>query len=325
MNKLLPVVALSTIALSTLALAGCSSPAPAAQDDNRLDVVASTSVYGDIVSTVGGDLVSVTSLISDATVDPHSFEASARDQLAISEADLIVENGGGYDPFVDSLVEASGSKAAVLSAAEASGLEDHDDAEDHADGTDGDAGDAEADDHGHIEGFNEHVWYSLHGMTHVVEAVVEKLSALDAANAATYEKNGATLTASIEKLETRAEQIGEGVDDGHVAVTEPVPVYLLEAVGLENVTSEDFTEAIEEGNDVPPLALQSTLDLLSSKSVLLLAYNSQTASPETERVRAAAEAAGVPVVEFTETLPAGADYVSWMTENLDAVATALGK
>ena len=285
MNKFLPV---ATIAL--LALAGCSAPQ---QDDGLVHIVASTSVWGDIASQIAGDHADVTSLIDGSDIDPHSFEASARDQLAISEADLIIENGGGYDPFMESLAEAAGSTAAEIDAYEASGLSDS----------------------------NEHVWYSFAGTAQVVAAIVEQLSALDAGNAEAYAANGDALTEQIAALETRANGLAR---EGDVAVTEPVPVYLLQSVGLTNATPADFTEAIEEGNDVPPLALQETLDLFASGSVLLLAYNSQTASPETERVRQAAEDAGVPVVEFTETLPDGADYVSWMTANLDALQTALG-
>ncbi len=286
MNKLLPV-----LALSTLALAGCSATA---QDDGLVHIVASTSVWGDIASQVAGDHASVTSFIDGAGADPHSFEASARDQLAIAGADLIIENGGGYDPFMDSLVEAADAQGALLNAFDASGL----------------------------PGPNEHVWYSFIGTSKVVAAIVDELSTIDPANAADYAANGEALAGTIDGLETRANNLAS---EGDVAVTEPVPVYLLQAAGLTNVTPEDFTEAIEEGNDVPPLALQETLALLSDKKVRLLAYNSQTASPETERVRQAAEDAGVPVVEFTETLPAGADYVSWMTANLDSVATALGQ
>jgi zinc/manganese transport system substrate-binding protein len=74
---------------------------------------------------------------------------------------------------------------------------------------------------------------------------------------------------------------------------------------------------------VPPAALQETLALFSDGAVALLAYNDQTASPETERVRAAAEAAGIPVVDFTETLPDGQTYLSWMTANIDALAAVL--
>ncbi|OYX54790.1 MAG: ABC transporter substrate-binding protein, partial [Micrococcales bacterium 32-70-13] len=105
--------------------------------------------------------------------------------------------------------------------------------------------------------------------------------------------------------------------------TEPVPAYLLAELGFDDETPEEFSEAIEEGADVPPLALQEVLDLIASGEVRLLAYNEQTASPETERVRAAAEAAGIPVVSFVETLPDGEDYVSWMRANIEAVAAAL--
>ncbi len=55
----------------------------------------------------------------------------------------------------------------------------------------------------------------------------------------------------------------------------------------------------------------------------LLAYNEQTAGPETEQVLQAAEAAGVPVISFAETLPEGADYISWMSANLEAISAAL--
>jgi zinc/manganese transport system substrate-binding protein len=104
-----------------------------------------------------------------------------------------------------------------------------------------------------------------------------------------------------------------------------VPVYLLEAAGLTNETPAGFSEAIEEGTDVAPAALRETLALFGSGSVALLAYNGQTASPETERVRARAEENGVPVVEFTETMPEGADYVGWMTDNIGTISQALGE
>ena len=98
---------------------------------------------------------------------------------------------------------------------------------------------------------------------------------------------------------------------------------MLEAVGLKNLTPSDFTQAVEEGSDVPPLALDDTVALFTNGSVRVLAYNVQTASAETEQVRSAAEAAGIPVVPFTETLPEGADYISWMSDNLDALSAAL--
>ena len=70
-----------------------------------VDVVASTSVYGDIVSSIGGDKVRVSSIINRTSQDPHSYEATTQDKLAVSKAELVVENGGGYDAFIDTLAD----------------------------------------------------------------------------------------------------------------------------------------------------------------------------------------------------------------------------
>lgn len=331
--------ALLTSGIVAVALAGCASPAPA-DDAEGLSVVASTNVYGDIAQSLAGDLATVTSIIDSAAIDPHSYEASAQDQLAIANADIVIENGGGYDPFVDVLVDGSGSSAIVISAVEASGLLEEDHAEeahgdeDHAeeehageDHSDDHAGDDHADDHaddhGHIEGLNEHVWYDVHSIAHVAEAITEALVETDVDNAASYESNLAAFLTDLESLEADMEALAGALGGGTVAATEPVPVYLLAELGFEDGTPEEFSEAIEEGADVPPLALQQTLDLIDSGDVRLLAYNEQTESPETQRVRDAAESAGIAVVSFVETLPEGEDYVSWMRANVEAVESAL--
>ena len=315
------VPALLTGGMVALALVGCASSAPT-DDTAGLSVVASTNVYGDIAQSLAGDLASVTSIIDSAAIDPHSYEASAQDQLAIANADIVIENGGGYDPFIDVLVEGSGSSAIVISAVEASGLlEDEHAEEDHAE--DEHAADDHADEHGHIEGLNEHVWYDVHGVAHVAEAITAALVDTDAGNAAAYEENLAAFLADLEALEADMEALAESLGGGTVAATEPVPGYLLAELGFEDGTPAEFSEAIEEGADVPPLALQQALDLIDSGEVRLLAYNEQTESPETQRVRDAAEAAGIAVVSFVETLPEGEDYVSWMRANVEAVTSAL--
>ena len=301
------------------AVTGCAAPTPQAEG---LSIVASTNVYGDIAASIAGDLATVTSIIDSAAQDPHSYEASAQDQLAIARADLVIENGGGYDPFIDLLVEGSGTSAVIVSAAAVAGLEEG------AHPEEGDAHaeeDAHVDDdgHGHSEGVNEHVWYDIHVMREVAAAIAVELVALDAENAAVYEQNLTTWTTALDSLSAELEAVAAELGGGIVASTEPVPAYLLAELGFTDETPAEFTEAIEEGADVPPLALQRTLDLIVSGQVRLLAYNEQTASSETERVRAAAEAAGIPVVSFGETLPDGEDYMSWMRANIEAVAGVL--
>ena len=113
------LVSAALAAASVLALAGCAGATPgssgsSAAADGKVQVVASTNVYGDIAAAIGGDRVDVTSIISSTAQDPHSYEASAKDQLTISRAGLIIENGGGYDSFMDGLLE--GSEARVIDA-----------------------------------------------------------------------------------------------------------------------------------------------------------------------------------------------------------------
>jgi zinc/manganese transport system substrate-binding protein len=283
-----------TAAVALVAVLGGCAGAPSESGDT-VSVVVSTDVYGSLVELVGGDAVSVTSLISGAR-DPHSFEASARDQLAISRADLVIANGGGYDPFVQQLLDGAHTDAPLIVATEVPGID---------------------------AGSNEHLWYDLAAMELVAAAIADALGDLDPTNAELFAANYASLAASLMGLEAEADALRGTLDGRGVVVTEPVPLYLLERVGLRNRTPDAFTEAIEEGADVPPAALAETLALLSSDAVVMLAYNDQTSSPETERVRNAAEAAGIPVVSFTETLPAGKDYVAWMTANLAAIGRAL--
>ncbi len=277
-------------------LAGCTPTT--AVDDGTVKVVASTNVYGDIAHAIGGDAITVTSLISSSGQDPHSFEASARDQLAVAQADVIIANGGGYDPFMDTLVAASATSAIVVIATDLVALP---------------------------EGANEHIWYSVADMALVAANLAETFAALDPEGAAAFASNLESFTAGMTGLSERATSIANGAGGAGVAITEPVPLYLLEAAGLVNRTPPEFTEAIEAGDDVPPSALLQTLALFDGGDVAFLAYNEQTASVETERVRAAAEAAGVAVVSFTETMPDGLDYARWMSANLDAIAAAVNQ
>ena len=282
-----------------LAASACGAPADA---DTSLSVVASTNVYGDLVRQIAGGRVAVTSIISDPDADPHSYEANSRTQLQLSKADVVIENGVGYDDFVDTMLKAANnSKVTVLNVVGISGKKAPSGGE-----------------------LNEHVWYDFPTVEKLVTALVSTLSAKDPAQASAFQAGGAALTAKLEQLQSTEASIKAAHAGAGAAITEPVPLYLLEACGLVNKTPTEFSEAIEEGTDVSASVLAETLDLFSRKRVSLLAYNEQTSGPETTKVQAAAAAAKIPVVPVTETLPAGKDYVSWMTGNLSAIQTALG-
>ncbi len=302
-----------------LLLTACSPTAGSSRGDagdGVVDVVASTSVYGDIVSRIGGDKVRVSSIINRTSQDPHSYEATTQDKLAVSKAELVVENGGGYDAFIDTLATDTGlDHANIINAVDVSGLA----TESPAPAT----SDAAGHTHEHT-GLNEHVWYSLPAMARLADAVADKLASLEPASEQTFRTNAAAFKDSLGGLETRLAAIRSSTGHAHVAVTEPVPLYLLEDAGLENETPAEYTAAIEEDADVPPAVLKAAVDLVTSGDVRLLAYNTQTEGPQTVALKKAAGTAGVPVLDFSETLPDGQSYVQWMTANVESIGKALG-
>lgn len=303
-RSLVSTLAVPFVAAATaLLLAGCSAgPSGTPDSGSTVSVVASTNVYGDIASTIGGSAVKVTSLISNPAQDPHSFEASARNQLELSQADVVIENGGGYDDFMGTMLKASNNdNAAVLNVVAISGKKP----------------DANGD-------LNEHVWYDLSTVQKLTVQLVAELSKADPSQAATFAANGTAFAAKLTALQAREAALAVKHKGEGVAITEPVPLYMLDSIGLVNKTPEAFSHAIEEGTDVSPEVLKQTVDLFSNGSVKLLAYNSQTSGPETDRVLAAARAGKVAVVPVTETLPAGLTFIGWMSDNLDAITKALG-
>ncbi|WP_406495990.1 zinc ABC transporter substrate-binding protein [Streptomyces sp. NBC_01604] len=292
-------------------LAGCGNSSDSGSDgssaqepvaSSKVTVVASTNVYGDIVEQIGGTKVAVTSLISDPDQDPHSYEADTRNQLTLSKAKVVIENGGGYDDFVDRMLKSSNSSAEVINAVKVSGKTAPKGGE-----------------------LNEHVWYDFPTVAKVADRMAAALGKADPADAATFTKNATAFKAKLQPLEAKEAAIKKEHGGEGVAITEPVPLYMLDAAGLVNRTPAEFSEAIEEGDDVSPRILQATLAVFGAKEVKALVYNEQTSGPQTEKAKAAAKAAGIPVVPVTETLPEGKDYLGWMTANVDALASALAK
>lgn len=323
----LSVAAVAGVALllSACGQASDASKAPPATDagQSRISVVTSTNVYGDIARTIGGEKVQVTPLISKISQDPHSYEPTAQDKLALSGADLVIGNGAGYDPFLDTITKDLALREdRILHAVDVAGLETGGDP--HAQETAATVAGAEAhpvtDGHGAL---NEHVWYNMSSASMIAEEIASRLGAIDPAGAAVFTANAKKFTAETAVVSDKLAAIKTRHGGEGVALTEPLPVYMLEAAGLENRTPEDFLEAAEEGNDAPAGALKSTIDLVASTSVRFLAYNDQTATPQTETVRKAAKAANLPVVNFTETLPDGKTFIQWMSDNADSIETAL--
>lgn len=340
-----PPVLLALLSASGLVLAGCGGDSDAASSDGGTTVVTSTNVYASLVEEVAGDAVDVIPIIDDAAQDPHEYEATARDQLELSRADVIVMNGGGYDSFMTTMLEAIDEEPDVIDAVAASDLpgaeeaaangHDHDhahdheeepddDSGDHADGAHGgDAHDEEGHDHAHDHGsFNEHVWYSVPTMIAVVDEIESHLAETTPDSAEALTANADEVRGQLTELDDRISDLAASHDGENAAVTEPVALRLFDDLGLTNVVPDQFVSAVEMGSEVSPIAVQEATEALDD-DVRVFAYNTQTSGPAAEELRGQADGLGIPVVEVTETMPEGTDYVTWMTETVDAVEQAI--
>lgn len=297
----------------TLLLAGCApaatetstpTPTPTETITGQIQIVATTNVYSSIASFIGGEEVAVQAIIIDPSQDPHSYEASARDQLMFSEADLVIANGGGYDEFAHVMLDALDQPPFLLEAV----------AETHDDSASGSSAP-----HSHD---NEHIWYDFEEMGHFAEHLAETLTALKPTAAAVFAENLEVFEIEIQNLVTRSESLSERViSQGRTVIAlEPVAERLLEFVGFEDLTPTDLRDAIEEEREIPVAALSEVEQRLASGEISLLVANLQVIDSQMSGLISSAEAAGVPVLTMSELVPAeveSGDYLDWMNLNID--------
>ena len=321
-------------AAAGLVLAGCGTgDAESTDSGDKLKVVTSTNVYADLASQVAGDVADVEPIISDASKDPHDYEATSNDQLKLSKADVVIVNGGGYDAFMTTLLEAADKDPKVVNGVEVSELpgaeensanepHDHDHGEEGHDHDHGEEGHDH--DHGHDHGaFNEHIWYSVSAMKNVVDSIEETLSEEDPDNKAAYEENADKLQGELDGLMKKADEVKKTGEGKKSAATEPVALWLFEDLGLETITPQKFLSAVEAGSDAAPVVLKQAQDQVKNKEVAVLGFNPQAVNEQAETLRKSADDAGVPVVELPETLNEGETYVDWMGSHIDDVEKAL--
>jgi len=329
--------ALVGLTAAALALSACGTAQPGtAARGGKLKVVASTSVWGSVAQAVGGDQVEVEPIISDPSADPHSYESSPRDAAKVTEADLVVYNGGGYDKFLDKILSSTGKGKPTVQAvtseheapeSPAEPKHEHEQPEppaepkhEHEQPEPPAKPGHEA---GHDHSVNEHVWYDLHAVHEVADRIAEELGRLQPDKSQAFRDGAAKFSQDVEGLEGRVKQIAAAHQGRKVIVTEPVAHYLIEGARLEDITPQSFVNAVEAETDPSAAAVADIQNAVTSRQAAAVIYNPQTESPVTEQVRTLAEQNRIPVVQMTETLPAGRTYVQWMDTQISALSDAL--
>ena len=282
------------LSLAALTLTGCTGQARWQKGTGPIKIVASTNVWGDIAHQIAGEEATVTALIDNVNQDPHSFEASARDQLAVQDADIVIMNGGGYDAFVEQMVEADETPAILINAYLASGDDDT---------------------------RNEHIWYSASQVKDVGNVIFSALETVDRNSTPTYESNLAEFEAQISLIEIRTSEIASAWGGEKVFATEPLIYYLLQDTGMVDITPGEFSEAIEEERDVAPAVMLEAKEAL--KQAKFVAVNSSTSTAQIEELlssyASAAYAFGELLPQDPDTGEYSGDYFEMMTSALDMI------
>jgi zinc/manganese transport system substrate-binding protein len=300
-------------AVLVLVLAGCAgalaatTPAattPAASthavaaSSGRIIAVGAENQYANVISQIGGKYVTTTAIMSNPNTDPHTFEASPSVAQAVSAARLVVQNGVGYDTFMNKIEAASPSSSRkVIDVQTLLGLPD--------------------------STRNPHLWYSPATMPKVAAALAKDLSALAPSHAAYFAANAKHFDASLASWVNAIGEFKHQHPNTPVATTEPVGDYMLVAAGTKNRTPWDLQADIMNGVDPAPQAISIQNALFSDHRVKAFIYNQQVTDTLTETFLKEAAKNHIPVVGVYETMPIGYTYQSWMLAELDALKRAV--
>jgi zinc/manganese transport system substrate-binding protein len=292
--------ALLGVLAATTALTGCGSSIAAAQPGKILAVGAENE-YANVISQIGGRYVQVSAIMSDPNTDPHTFEASPTVAQEVSRAQLVVQNGVGYDAFMSKIESASSSGTRKVI-------------------------DVQQLEHLPNSTPNPHLWYRPTTMPLVAKTLVADLSALAPAHAAYFKANAARFGASLEPWEQALKRFAVQYPGATVATTEPVADSMLQAAGIDDLTPFSMQADIMNGTDPAPQAVSLQNALFSGHRVKAFVYNQQVTDSVTQEFLKRARAAGVPVVGVYETMPTpGYDYQSWMMAELQALQRAIAQ
>lgn len=282
---------------------GCSPrPHRSASGAHRpLRVVAAENFWGSIASQIAGPRAEVTSILTNPDADPHLYEPDAANAVAVARADVVIDNGVGYDTFMDHLLGAtSGGHRIVVKVQRVLGISSAD--------------------------ANPHLWYDIPRIPAVARAIATALVKADPADQAVFEKNLASFDASLEPLDAILGAIRTRHRGVPVAYTERVPGYLLADAGLRVETPVGFATAIEDGNEPSAADAQLMYALIRERRIEVLLYNVQTVSAATQHVLELATRARIPVVGVSETMPPSAGtYQKWQLDQAKALEAALDR
>ncbi len=292
--------AVTALALIAVGLAGCGNVAvdPTVGPDGTIQVVAAESFWASIAGQIGGTHVFIYAVVKDPAADPHEYEATARDSVAVAQANYVIINGAGYDTWAQKLLDANPSpNRRVLNVADLLGKK---------------------------QGDNPHFWYNPDYVTRVADRIAQDYGALNPDNAELYTISRGLFADALSGYYDLIASIKQTYSGVKIGATENIFVYMAGALGLNLISPPAFMKAVSQGSDPPGPAVAEFQTQINEKQMAVLVYNDQTATLVTTNIKQIAESKGIPSVGISETLvPPGATFQEWQLQELTVLRDAL--
>jgi zinc/manganese transport system substrate-binding protein len=289
-----------SVGVAVLAASACSAASGATHGDgDAIVAVGAENEYANVIGQVGGKYVQVSAIMSNPNTDPHTFEASASVARTVSAAQLVVQNGVGYDTFMNTIENAAPNSARkVIVVQNLLGLPDSTP--------------------------NPHLWYKPVTMPDVANAIASDLAAIQPAHASYFKANAAAFISSLTAWNSAIAAFKATYPNTPVATTEPVADYMLQAVGADNLTPFAFQADIMNGTDPSAQDVALERNLFTQHKVKVFLYNQQVTDTLTQSLITLAHQNSIPVVGVYETMPVpGYDYQSWMLTEVQDLQKAV--
>ena len=261
-------------------------------------VVVSVDQWGDIVDQLAGDCGTVSTIFKSTSADPHDYEPTPADTAKFLGAQLVVMNGLGYDPWAAKAVATLDTKPVVVNGGTVVGR--------HA-------------------GDNPHIWYGPSSVYEIAQAVTNRLRTLRPKDASYFDLRQAAWRASMQPYDDQIAKIKPLAKGKTYGATEGIFADMAAAVGLVNRTPPGYEHATANGADPAPGDIHEFEQDLAKGKIAVLIDNTQTQGAIPGQIRSNAQAAKVPVLNVTESVPPRfSSFVAWQVSQLKALANALG-
>lgn len=327
MKKLVSIFLSTVIICSLFSISGCGKTEKVQKPEGKISIVTTIFPYYDFVRQLAGDKADVRLLLSPGS-DPHSYEPTPSDIVAIENCDLFIYNGGESDEWVDGVLSSIENKNVkvmkmmeyVTLRHEQSMDHNHEHAE-HEDMDDNDEG------HDHEEGeeYDEHIWTSIRNAERMSASIADELISLDSKNSDYYNEKKADYISSLDSLDKKFTEVANNKKRDTLVFGDRFP--FLYFVSDYDLGYECAFPGCSHETEPSTAVVSHLIDFTRENNIPVVFYLELSSGKIAQII---SEDSSAKTMQFSschnvtkEDFENGATYISVMEQNLEALKEAL--